>query len=137
MRLLGKIAVILLAALLVVGATVALNRSGALDRLMGNNVAFARGERPEGGPLPGGRGEFAPGGQPARGEDHDGAGGWAGLLGVAKNAGVVAALVAGGWVLGRGSHWLGGRRKQSRKLAGAAPLVEKPPAGDAPGSSGE
>ena len=137
MRLLGKIAVVLLAALLVIGATVALNHSGALDRLMGNNVAFARDERAQGGPMPGGLGEFAPGERPERGEDHDGAGGLASLLDVAKNVGVVAALVAGGWMLGRGGNWLGGRRKQSRKLAGAAPLVEKPLADDSPGSSGE
>ena len=137
MRLLVKIALIVLACLLVVGATVALNRSGALDRLMGNDVAFARGERPEGGPLAGEPGEFAPGGRPERGEDHDGPGGWASLLGVVKNVGVVAALVAGGWLLGRGSNWLGGRRKQQRKLAKAAPLVEKPLGADTPPSNDE
>lgn len=131
LRLLGKIAVILIVALLIVGATVALNDRGALAGLTGE-TAFARGERPEGA------GEFTLGERPERGEGHeDGPGGLSSLLDVPKNVGVVAGLVAGVWLLGRGGNRLAARRKVDRKLAEAPPVVEKPLSEEPPKPSGE
>ena len=127
MKLLGKIVVILLAALLVAGGTLALENSGALSSLTGGrgpggevrgewagdeaanaDSAFAARERPE-------RGEFH-----GEGRGGEGGGNLAGsLLGMARNLGIVAAVVAGVGLLG----WLSRQAATRRKLAQA----EMPP----------
>ncbi len=125
MKLLGKIVVILMAALMVAGATLALENSGALSSLTGGGhggegrgewagdgttnagSAFAAGERPE-------RGEFPGGGRGGEG------GNWAGnLVNMARNLAIIAAVVAGVGLLG----WLSRQAATRRKLAQA----EMPP----------
>ena len=121
-KLLGKIMMILLAALMVAGATLALDNSGALSSLTGGpgergersvgaptdtDSAFAAGERPERG----GDGEF--GGEGGRG-------GWASSLqSLVRNLGLIAAVVGGVWLLG----WLARQAATRRKLTKA----EMPP----------
>ena len=119
MKLLGKIIVILVAALMVAGATLALENSGALSSLTGGGPG-GRGERPEGAPTDADS-AFAAGERPERGGDFGGEGGreggWAsGLLNVARNLGLIAAVVAGVGLLG----WLAGQATTRRKLAKAA-----------------
>lgn len=121
MKLLGKIGVILLAALMVAGATLALDNSGALSSLTGGagHGGEGRSERPAGAPADAGS-AFAPGERPASGGE-GGRDGWAGgLLNVARNLGLVAAVVAGVWLIG----WLARQTATRRKLAKA----EMPPA---------
>lgn len=122
MKLLGKIVVILMAALLVAGGTLALENSGALSSLTagagpggegrgewdGDGTAdadspFAAGERPE-------RGEFPGGGRGGEG------GNWSSsLLGMARNLALIAAVIAGVGLLG----WLSRQAATRRKLAKA------------------
>jgi hypothetical protein len=129
MKLLGKIVVILIAALLVAGATLALDNSGALSSLVGGGPG-ERGERPAGMPADmdsaSARGErpdadsaFAAGERPGRGGHNEGGDWAAGLLGLGRNLAVVAAVVAGVWLIG----WLGGRTAVRRTLSKA----EMPP----------
>ena len=120
MKLLGKIVVILLAALLVAGGTLALENSGALSSLTGGagHGGEGRGERPTGAPA-NADSAFAAGERPERGGG-EGGGNLAGsLLGMARNLGIVAAVVAGVGLLG----WLSRQAATRRKLAKA----ETPP----------
>ena len=127
MKLLGKIIVILLAALMVAGGTLALETSGALSSLTGGGPGGWGGRAPDDF-----AGAFVPGERPARG-DFGGAGdregGWAsGLLSMARNLGVItaviAAVVGGAALLG----WLAGQAATRRKLAKAPlPPQEKAP----------
>lgn len=110
MKLLGKIALILLAAVLVAGATLALTNRGALDSLTGGGPSLEGGERREMGD-----GDFAPGQRPERGEGRGRDGDqslWGGLMGIARNLGVIAAIVAGVWLI----TWAGGRFAARRKV---------------------
>ena len=127
MKLLSKIAVILIAALMVAGATLALENSGALSGL----TAGGRGERSErhaAAPADAdsawatrdrsGRGESDGFGRREQGGD------WASsLLGMARNLGIIAAIVAGVWLIG----WLGRQATVRRKLskAQAVPALEE------------
>ena len=119
MKLLGKIVVILLAALMVAGATLALDNSGALSSLTGGG-AGERGERPAGAPTDADS-AFAAGERPERGQGGGGRGGEGGgnwlssLGGLARNLGLIAAVVAGVWLLGR----LGRQATTRHKLAKA------------------
>ena len=123
MKLLGKIVVILIAALMVAGATLALDNSGALSSL----TSRGRGERGERHATASADADSvrAAGEWPERGEGgefHDGEGSrdWAsGLTGVARNLGIVAAVIAGVWLISR----LGGQTAIRRKLS----KVEMPP----------
>jgi len=112
MKLLGKIIVILVAALMVAGATLALENSGALSSLTGGGPG-GRGERPEGAPTDADS-VFAAGERPERGGDFGGEGGREG--GWASDLGLIAAVVAGVGLLG----WLAGQATTRRKLAKAA-----------------
>lgn len=129
MKLLGKIVVILIAALMVAGATLALENSGALSSLMGGagHGSGGRGERLAGAAT-NVDGAFASGERSGRelsehGEDgHDSP--TSSLLGVARNLGIVAAVVAGVWLISR----LGGQAAIRRKLSKTAtppPLKEE------------
>jgi len=123
MKLLGKIVVILAAALLVVGGTLALEKNGALSSL----TAGGPGERPAGAPADF-DGDFAAGQRPERGGEFgggdfrggEGARDWTGsLLSMGRNLGIIAAVVAGVALLG----WLARQATQAttrRKLAKAA-----------------
>ena len=118
MRLLGKIGVILIAALMVAGATLALENSGALSSLTSGGhgergerhatasadadsdwAAGERHERGEGGEFRGGEGS------------RDRA---SGLTGVSRNLGIVAAAVAGVWLISRLGRQTTIRRKLSK-----------------------
>jgi len=130
MKLLGKIIVILVAALLVAGATLALDNSGALSSLTADEHG-ERGERPAGAPTDA-DGALMPGARPERGEFRDGDDGFGGeggggltsnLMGMARNLGLIAAVVAGVWLLG----WLSRQAATRRKLAQA----EMPPGKEA------
>ncbi len=116
MKLLGKIVVILTAALMVVGGTLALEKGGALSRLTAGGPG-ERGERPAGAPADF-DGDFAAGQRPERGGE--GARDWVGsLLSMGRNLGIIAAVVAGVALLG----WLARQATQAttrRKLAKAA-----------------
>lgn len=121
MKLLGKIIVILAAALMVVGSTLALQKGGALSSLTASGPG-ERGERPEGAPADS-DGDFAAGQRPERGGEFGGgesARDWASsLLNMGRNLGIVAAVVAGVALLG----WLARQATQAttrRKLAKAA-----------------
>ena len=121
MKLLGKIVVILAAALLVVGGTLALEKNGALGSLTAGGPS-ERGERPAGAPADF-DGDFAAGQRPERGGEFGGGEGardWTGsLLSMGRNLGIVAAVVAGVTLLG----WLARQATQAttrRKLAKAA-----------------
>ncbi len=121
MKLVGKIVVILAAALMVVGGTLALEKSGALSGLTAGGPG-ERGERPAGAPADF-DGAFAAGQRPGRGGEFGGGEGardWAGsLLSMGRNLGIVAAVVAGVALLG----WLARQATQTttrRKLAKAA-----------------
>lgn len=123
MKLLGKIVVILMAALMVAGGTLALENSGALSSLTGGegHGGEGRGERPTGAPTDADS-AFAAGERPERGEGRGGEGGGnlaGSLLGMARNLGIVAAVVAGVGLLG----WLSRQATTRRKLAQA----EMPP----------
>ena len=110
MKLLGKIALILWAAVLVAGATLALTNRGALASLTAGGPSLEGRERPEMAD-----GDFASGQRPARGEggDHHGDQSlWSGLMGIARNLGVIAAIVAGVWLI----TWAGGRFAARRKM---------------------
>ena len=123
MKLLGKIVVILMAALMVAGATLALDSSGALSSLMGGGSG-ERGERPAGAPTDADS-AFGSGERPERGDGEfgggeGGRGGWASSLqSVARNLGLIAAVIAGVGLLG----WLSRQAATRRKLAKA----ETPP----------
>lgn len=124
MKLLGKILVILIAALMVAGATLALDNSGALSSLTGGRGGEGRDNWAEGAPADAGT-AFAAGQRPERGGDHGAGGGnlAESLLGVARNLGLIAAVVAGVWLLG----WLARQATTRRKLAKA----EMPPGKEA------
>jgi len=125
MKLLGKIVVILAAALMVVGGTLALEKNGALSSLTAGGPG-ERGERPAGAPADF-DGDFAAGQRPERGGEFggdfrggEGARDWTGsLLSMGRNLGIIAAVVAGVALLG----WLARQATQAttrRKLAKAA-----------------
>lgn len=126
MKLLGKIAVILMAALMVAGATLALENSGALSGL----TAGGHGERGERHAASAGADSaWAAGERPTRGEGRgfegrERGGDWTGgLLGMARNLGIIAAVVAGVWLLG----WLNRQTAVRRKLSKAqvVPVFEE------------
>ncbi|HOU40799.1 MAG TPA: hypothetical protein PK829_05985 [Promineifilum sp.] len=123
MKLLGKIVVILMAALMVVGGTLALEKNGALSSL----TAGGAGEQGEGAPADF-DGAFAPGQRPERGDgDFGGEGGRDGagsLMSIGRNLGTIAAIVAGVALLG----WLARQTSQATnrsKLAKAAMPPDK------------
>ena len=124
MKLLGKIAVILMAALMVAGATLALENTGALSGLTAGGHG-ERGERHAAAPVDADS-AWAAGDRSGRGEGggfgrRDQGGDWAsGLLGIARNLGIIAAVVAGVWLIGWLSRQATIRHKLSKAQAGPA-----------------
>ena len=110
MRLLGKIGVILIAALMVAGATLALENSGALSSLTSGGHG-ERGERHATASADADS-DWAAGERHERGEgSRDRA---SGLTGVSRNLGIVAAVVAGVWLISRLGRQTTIRRKLSK-----------------------
>lgn len=140
MRLLGKIAVILVAALVVVGGTLALERSGALDGMMGgrgeghvegDESAFDARELDEEhevgegrGRPPGGRGLHGEGGEFGEGNDfrEGGPGGVFSLMGIVKNLVIVGVIVLGVWLATKLFSRIGGKKDKG----GGATKVDEP-----------
>lgn len=129
MRTLGRILIILLAALVVVGAAVVLVDNGLIG---GRTSAGPDGERPsfaglEDGERPAGVREGRGFGEHDGERDRSGGSFVAGLL---KNLGTIALIVTG-MVLGQ---WLWGRIANRRignaKVPGEPGIAEKPPDGD-------
>lgn len=140
MKLMGKIAVILVAALVVVWGTLALERSGALDGMMGGRgeghvegdvSAFdarefdEEHENGEGrGRPPGGRGLRGEGGEFGEGDDvrEGGPGGVFSLMGIVKNLVIVGVIVLAVWLVSRLFSRIGGKKDKG----GGVTRVDEP-----------